>query len=104
MRLGTNALTALLAQRIMGWRVGPDRYLLGGRQWKPRSWFQPTKRLIDALRLLKAANADQFTVVRAGRGLWSATVQISGVVGEATENSEASALTIAVARSLGLEV
>src|SRR5579885_720470 len=102
--MNANVLTTLLAEQVMGWRVGPNRFLLDDRRWKPRHSFQPTSRVADAFSLLKAANADRFTVVRAGRGLWSARVQISGVVGEATACSEASALSIAVARTLGLEV
>jgi hypothetical protein len=30
-------LTAVLAGRVMGWGVGPDRFLMGNRGWMP-SW------------------------------------------------------------------
>jgi hypothetical protein len=48
-------LTAILAQRVMGWRVAPDRFLMGNRRWSPRWRFQPTERVKDAYRLLERA-------------------------------------------------
>ena len=41
-------LTATLAERVMGWRVGPDRFQIGNRGWIPRGRFRPTERLQDA--------------------------------------------------------
>jgi hypothetical protein len=99
----TEHLTALLAERAMGWRVGPDRFLLGGRQWKPRHYFQPTKRPADAFRLLDASGAERYTITRCERGNCSAQVQIKGVVGEAREASEALAISLAIARAIGID-
>ena len=37
-------LAAILAERVMGWSVGPDRFMMGDRRWQPRWRFQPGKR------------------------------------------------------------
>jgi hypothetical protein len=46
-------LTVVLAERIMGWTAGPDRFSMGKRKWIPRWRFHPTNRMEDALVLLK---------------------------------------------------
>jgi len=38
-------LTVTLGERVMGWRVGPDHFLMGNRRWLPRWRFQPDERL-----------------------------------------------------------
>lgn len=95
-------LTALLAKRVMGWRVGPDRFLMGGRQWQPRHRFQPTERMADAYRLLEKAAAQEYRLEAVQGGRFRAVVRIGGVSGESTESSQARALTFAIARALGL--
>jgi hypothetical protein len=52
-------LTGVLAERVMGWGVGPDRFLTGNRGWMPRWKFQPAQKLADAIRLLEAANTEE---------------------------------------------
>jgi len=51
----SDVVTARLAERVMGWSVAPDRYLIGNRSWIPRWRFQPLERLEDAFRLLEKA-------------------------------------------------
>ena len=51
----TEDLTAILAERVMGWSVGLDRFLMSDRSWKPRWKLRPTKDFEDAFRLLEAA-------------------------------------------------
>ena len=97
-------LASLLAERVLKWGVAPDRFLLGARQWKPRHYFQPTKRLVDAFRLLEASDPEQYTISRVKNGCCSAQIQINGQLGEAKERSEALAVTFAVARALGIPV
>lgn len=99
-----NVLAGLLAEQIMGWRVAPDRFLLGERQWKPRHYFQPTKRTADAFRLLEASSAERYTISRRDHDSCSAQIQIKGVVGEANEASEALAISIAIARAIGIKL
>jgi len=46
-------LNVVFAERIMGWRVAADRFLLGNRSWLARWRFQPCRKLEDAFRLLE---------------------------------------------------
>jgi hypothetical protein len=39
-------LAAVLAERVMRWGVGPDRFLLSNRCWLPRWRFQPTESML----------------------------------------------------------
>jgi hypothetical protein len=97
-------LTTLLAERVLGWSVGPDRFLTGKRGWLPRWRFRPTENLSDAFRLLEAATPDGYTMGSGENGVFWARVVILGVVGEARQASQARAITFAIARALGLEV
>jgi len=97
-------LTAILAERVMGWGVGPDRFLLGQRRWLARWRFQPATRLEDAFRLLKHAAPQKFTMATADTGVFSVKVCIGGKVGEAQDKSNARAITLAVARALGIKM
>ena len=99
----TQTLTTLMAQRVMGWRVGPDRFLTGHRSWMPLWRFQPASRLADALRLLEQAAAQEYTMGAADNGGFWARVSIGGVAGKAQESSQARALTFAIARAIGIE-
>ena len=97
-------LAVLLAERVMGWTVGPERFMLGGRRWLPRWRFQPATRLEDAFRALKQANPqDHSSGVAAAGGFW-AKVRVAGTTGEAHETSQARAMTVAIARALGIEI
>lgn len=97
-------LNAVLAERVMGWTIGPDRFLMGGRRWQPRWRFQPAKRLEDAVRLLQHAAPQEYSMGAGGGGLSWARVCIASITGEARESSLARAITFAVARAIGLEV
>ena len=77
-----DSLTGLLAARVMGSGVRPDRFLIKGRQWMPRWRFQPADRLEDAFRLLDAADPSEYSIYRQG-SLVSVRVLIAGRVGEA---------------------
>jgi hypothetical protein len=87
----------------MGWRVAPERFLMDGRRWIPRWRFQPTTRLEDASRLLDAAAPEDFTM-GAENGTYWAKVRVAGASGEARESSQARAITLAIARAMGLDV
>jgi hypothetical protein len=99
-----NQLAAILAERVMGWTVAPDRFMTGERRWIPRWRFQPTKRLEDAFRLLECATLQEYAMGTDGNGGRWASVRIAGVTGAAQANSEPLALTLAVARAVGIEV
>ena len=97
-------LAAILAARVMGWRVGPDRFLLGTGRWLPRWRFQPTKRIEDAMRLLDHAAPQEFTMGTADNGGFWVKVRIGGSIGEARESSKPGAITFAVAMALGIDI
>jgi hypothetical protein len=102
--LAANNLTALLAERVMGWTVAPDRFLTGKRGWTPRWKFQPFKRLDHAFRLLDQLAPEKFTMGATEDGCFWAKVRVAGTTGEAHESSKAMAITFAVARALGIDV
>jgi len=94
---------AMLAERVMGWRVAPERFLKGERCWTPRWQFQPLRRLEHAFQLLEKANG-QYTLTKAGDGTFMARVSIGDRHGSASGKSEAATITVAVARAIGIDV
>ena len=68
-------LTTALAQQVMGWGAGPDRFLMGRRRWKPRWRFQPLTDLADAFSILDKA-ADRYTLTGGPGRTFTACVQI----------------------------
>jgi excisionase family DNA binding protein len=96
-------LNAALAERVMGWRVSPERFLIGGRSWTPRWQFQPLRRLDQALQLLNKANG-QYTLTIAGNGTYSARVSVGARDGHAVGTCKAAVITMALARALGIAV
>ena len=97
-------LAALLAKRVMGWGVGPDRFLIGNRGWMPRWRFQPTEKLPDALRLLEKAAPEEYNMRGDSEGSVQVHVRIGDTTGEACGTSKPRAITWAIARALGIEV
>ena len=97
-------LAALLAKRVMGWGVGPDRFLTGNRGWISRWRFQPTERLADALRLLEKAAPGEYDMRGDGEGNVRVHVRIGDATGEACGPSKARAITYAIARAFGIQV
>lgn len=97
-------LTGLLVEQVMRWRVAPDRYLKSNRSWIPRSRFQPTQNLNHAFQLLEEAQPEHYSMgSEKGGDVW-VRVTISGALGEARDTSSAKAITMAIARALGLDV
>jgi hypothetical protein len=94
----------MLAERVMGWAVGPDRFMMGNRGWTPRWRFQPVDKLDDAFRLLQEAAPQAYSICGDDKGSIHVQVRINGAVGEARESSMPSAVTYAVARAVGVEV
>jgi hypothetical protein len=97
-------LAAVLAERVMGWTVGPERFMMGDRRWLPRWRFQPATRLEDAFRLLERVAPQEYTTGAAENGGFWAKVRVASVTGEACESSQARAMTLAIARAIGLKV
>ena len=99
----TDRLTAIMAERVMGWTVGPDRFLVAGRRWLPRWRFQPVKKVADAFRLLESASPPAFSMNENDSGV-SVRIQIDKKTGEAYGSSKAEAITVAIARAVGVPV
>ena len=97
-------LTAILAERVMGWTVGPDRFMMGNRGWMPRWRFQPTDKLEDAFRLLEEAGPQDYSICGDDKGGIHVRVRIDGTAGEAREASKPLTITYAIARAVGIEV
>ena len=96
------ALTAELAQKVMGWNVAPDRFLVGNRSWIPRWRFQPLERLEDAFRLLDKAQPEHYSMGLDAGGRFFAEVRIGSRLGKARDDSKPRAITLALACALGL--
>lgn len=97
-------LMAILAERVMGWTVGPDRFLMGNRGWMPRWRFQPVENLEDAFRLLEQAAPQEYSISGDDKGKIHVQVRIAGTAGDARGTSKPLAITYAVARAIGIEV
>src|SRR5713226_4945716 len=80
-------LTSLLAERVMGWGVGPDRFLTGGRCWLPRWRFQPAERIEDAFRLLEQTAPQEYSMGATENGGFWVKVRVADSIGEAREPS-----------------
>jgi hypothetical protein len=98
----TDQLTAILAERVMGWKVAPDRFLTGNRTWMPRWRFDPTRNFDDAFRLLDEVRPESYTMGSDGTGGFRVRVQIAGTAGEACDASRPLAISLALARALGI--
>jgi hypothetical protein len=95
-------LTDELARRVLDWRVAPDRFLMSGRRWLPRWRFQPIEKLDDAFQLLEEAEPQDYSMGDDGNGFW-VRIRIGKTIGEARDISKPRAITLAVARAVGIE-
>lgn len=100
----TDHLTALLAERVMRWRTGPERFTMERRGWMPRWRFQPTEKLADALRLLEAAAPEEYNLRGDTEGNVHVHIRIGDATGEACSTSTPRAITFAIARAVGIEI
>jgi len=101
--MSNDQLTVVLAERVMGWTVGPERFMMGNRRWQPRWRWRPAENLDDAFKLLEMAAPQDYSMGEAGQGFW-VRVRIGKTTGEARDRSKPWAITLAVARALRLEV
>lgn len=97
-------LTAQLAERVMNWGIGPDRFTMGHRRWMPRNRFRPTNRIEDAFRLLEHAEPQCYDMSKKEDGSIWVTVRIGKATGEACNTSIPLAISIAVARAIGIPI
>jgi hypothetical protein len=97
-------LTAILAERVMGWGIAPERFLMGKRRWIPRWRFQPVENLDDAFQLLEKAAPQEYSIGGDDKGNVYVHVRIAGSAGEARGTSRPLVITYAIARAVGIEV
>ncbi len=97
-------VTAVLAERVMGWGIGPDRFMTGNRSWISHWRFQPVEKLADALRLLETAAPEEYSLHGDSEGNSRVHVRIGDATGEACCASKPRAITWAIARAIGIEV
>ena len=97
-------LTNLVATRVMNWTVAPDRFMRGDRKWIPTWRFEPCEKFAHAVQLLDATRPTTYSLSADQNGYFLARVQVDDVVGEARDRSRSRALTIAVARAMGIDV
>jgi hypothetical protein len=100
----SEALTRILAERVMHWTVAPDRFLKDGRRWLPAWRFQPLHSLENAVALLDAAEPSECTIFRQQEIEWAVTLTIGDRVGKTKAPSLARAITLAVAQAISLDV
>jgi hypothetical protein len=94
-------LSAVRAEKVMGRRVVPDGFLLGNRQWIPQ--WQPTRGLADGFRLLDQAAPQKHSMGTTVNGGFWVKARVADRTGEACE-SKPRAITLAIARALGVNV
>jgi hypothetical protein len=99
--VSSDQFTAMLAERILGWKACPDRFIKSGREWIPRNRFRPLTRLEDAFLLLgRAARNFNLTSVD---GQFTAEVRMGVRTGRATGEPKARTICLAIGQALGLE-
>jgi hypothetical protein len=115
-----DVLTARLGETVMGWRVAPDRFLRPGRSWLPRWRFRPFEDMLDALQLLERAadwfsltsDCNTFTVhvriedreAKESIRIVPAESRVGDKADKTARDPRARAITIAIARALGIEM
>ena len=97
-------LTVLLAERVLGRQVRPDRFQLGNRSWRPRASFQPTRRIQDAFTVLLAAKPDDFKLSGGQRKPFVLTLRAANAVVRASTGTAQIAICLAVAGILGIDM
>jgi hypothetical protein len=91
-----------LAVRAMRWRLAPGRYLKTDRGWTPRSAFRPLTDLNDAFRALEAVTRD-YSLISIPGGGFRVRLLLAGRTANATDDSKARAICLALAAALGTE-
>lgn len=97
-------LTDLLAERVMGWTVGSDRFMTGDRRWVKRWRFRPLENLLDAFRLLEKAAPQEYSMRSDSKGTFLVKIRIDDTTGKADGRSKPRVITCAIASALGIHV
>jgi hypothetical protein len=95
-------LTVVLAERVKDRAFGCEHFLRGTREWTPPWRFQPASRLEDAAHVLAKLIPEKYVMGTADQRRLRTTIRIEVTTGEAHEYCQAAAITVAVARALGI--
>jgi len=98
------SMTAALAERVMGWCVQPNRFVTTNRGWMPRWRFQPTEKLVDAFRLLEQAAPQAYIISGDEKGECRVHIRLGERTGDALGLSKPRAISMAIARAVGIEI
>jgi hypothetical protein len=92
----------MLAEKVMGWRLGPGRFLIDGRRWLPQWRFQPTKNIADAFQLLQRADVVEYALsANRNEPCWAQVRTMKGTA-KASASSLPLAICVAIARVYGI--
>jgi hypothetical protein len=94
--------TAILAERVLGWKATPDRFALSERRWTPRWRFRPTTNLEDAFRLLRAAKSLEFSIRSGEKGIYRVHLRTTSKSIEVTGSGLPLVICMAVACAYGI--
>jgi hypothetical protein len=94
-------LTALLAEKVMKWKVCPDRFIKPSRSWIPKWRFEPLARLEDAFLLLDKAGGT-YSLSFDAAGTFTAEIRIGQHIGKSSGEPKARAITLAISQALGI--
>jgi hypothetical protein len=97
-------LEALLAEKVLGWKVAADRFVMANRRWIPRWRFQPFKSLSDAFQLLDGVKPARFSMGSDGGDEFWVRIEVDGRVGEARHSSRPQAISLAIAKAVGISI
>jgi len=95
--------TDQLVNKILGWRIGPGRFLKPGRGWTPRSRFKPFERLEDVFFLLKTVGGTFVLCLEPDR-TFTASILVRGRSGKTTGSLSARTIAIALCKALEIGV
>lgn len=94
-------LTDLLAVKVLGWKVCPDRFIQSGRRWIPKWRFAPLMRMDDAFLLLEKSGGTYLLSLDA-ISIFTAEVRIGERIGKASGEPKAHVITLALSKALGI--
>lgn len=97
-------LTEALAQKTLGWKSGPNRYLMSNRRWLPKWRFQPTEKIADAFHLVEAGGVEKYQILAERKNKYLVKVRTSRSTGQGCATSLPLAISLAVARAYGIDV
>jgi len=100
--MSDDRLTEELARRVLGWKVGPGRFIKSGRRWIPNWRFNPVARLEDAFLLLDRASGS-YSLSFGSDQVFTVEVRVGGRIGRASGQPKARAITLALSQALGIE-